>query len=255
MERNSKEFSIVSKLSRFFELLRKNATFPFYLKKIGINRKLDDKSTIEKYVLSFLILSIFLLFSSPFWVSICSLLIVPIIFLAVFRIFEIIIVQINLLFFDWYRAFKDFNLKSSNEKQEPPYEIQGALRLLIMLLINYIEIIFWFSLVHLNLSSILNESLVSINLIEALNLSFFEMTNFGFSIFAETLSPCGILIAMIQGGIGLFMALFILARFISLIPSPVTEDEVEDKMKKFEEEEFKRKVKEAINELKDEEKI
>ncbi|MCW4054773.1 MAG: hypothetical protein NWE84_07655 [Candidatus Bathyarchaeota archaeon] len=135
------------------------------------------------------------------------------------------------------------------------YEIQGALRLLIMLLINYIEIIFWFSLLHLNLSSILNESLVSINWIEALNLSFFEITNFGFSIFAETLSTWGIFIAIIQGGIGLFMALLILARFISLIPSPVTEDEVEDKMKKFEEEEFKRKVKEAINELKDDEKI
>ena len=50
------------------------------------------------------------------------------------------------------------------------------------------------------------------------------------------------------------MALLILARFISLIPSPATEDEVEDKMKKFEEEEFKRKVKEAINELKDDKK-
>jgi hypothetical protein len=77
---------------------------------------------------------------------------------------------------------------------------------------------------------------------------------FGFSIFAETLSSYGILVAIIQSGIGLFMALLILARFISLIPSPATEDEVEDKMKKFEEEEFKRKVKEAINELKDDKK-
>jgi hypothetical protein len=57
-------------------------------------------------------------------------------------------------------------------------------------------------------------------------------------------------LAIIQSGIGLFMVLLILAWFISLIPSPITEDKIEDKMKKFEEYEFRRKVKKAIIELK-----
>jgi hypothetical protein len=46
------------------------------------------------------------------------------------------------------------------------------------------------------------------------------------------------------------MVLLILARFISLIPSPSTEDKIENKMKKFEEYEFWRRVKKAIIELK-----
>ena len=52
------------------------------------------------------------------------------------------------------------------------------------------------------------------------------MTTFGYStIFPK--EPLGDILTLMQSVIGLFMALLILARFISLIPTPETLDEFE----------------------------
>jgi len=132
------------------------------------------------------------------------------------RVFEVFIYQINVLLFDEYRASKAGN-----------YALRGFRRLVILLLHNYVEIIFWFALFYRNIGWAFETGKITLDsFLVSLNFSFVTMTTFGYStIFPkETL---GDTLTLIQSVLGLFMALLILARFISLIPTPQTLDEFE----------------------------
>jgi len=133
------------------------------------------------------------------------------------RVFEVFIYQINVLLFDEYRA----------RKAGKTYALRGFRRLVILLLHNYVEIIFWFALFYRNLGWAFETGEITLNsFLVSLNLSFVTMTTFGHTAISprETL---GDIIIFIQSVIGLFMALLILARFISLIPTPETLDKFE----------------------------
>ena len=136
---------------------------------------------------------------------------------GIIRVFEVFIYQINVLLFDEYRA----------RKAGKTYALRGFRRLVILLLHNYAEIIFWFALFYRNLDWAFETGKINLNSFSvSLNFSFVTMTTFGYStIFPkETL---GYILTLTQSIIGLFMALLILARFISLIPAPQTMDEFE----------------------------
>jgi len=133
------------------------------------------------------------------------------------RVFEVLIYQINVLLFDEYRA----------KKAGKPYALRGYRRIVILLLHNYVEIIFWFALFYHHWDWAFETGKASFDSIPGvLNFSFVTMTTFGYTtIFPkETL---GNILTLTQSAIGLFMALLILARFISLIPTPKTLDEFE----------------------------
>ena len=132
-----------------------------------------------------------------------------------YRIFEVVVYLIDVLFFEWYRKFK--------EKKH--HVARGYLRIILLLLHNYAEIIFWFAFFYLNMywafdTQALNSPLVS------LSFSFYTMTTFGHSTFSPK-SSAGYFLTLIQSAIGLFMALMILSRFISYIPKYKTTDRVE----------------------------
>lgn len=98
---------------------------------------------------------------------------------------------------------------------------------MILLLHSYVEIIFWFALFYRNIDWAFETGGVALNsFFASLNLSFVTMTTFGYTAISpkETL---GDVLIIIQSIIGLFMTLLILARFISLLPSPETMDEFE----------------------------
>jgi hypothetical protein len=140
-----------------------------------------------------------------------------IIFYGITRVIEIFVYQINVLLFDEFRA-----KKAGNE-----YAIQGFRRIVVLLLHNYIEIIFWFAIFYRNagwafkpLSEDLDSFFVS------LNFSFVTMTNFGHTVVSST-TIFGYILVFVQSVIGLFMTLLIIARFISLLPKPDTLDESE----------------------------
>lgn len=170
---------------------------------------------VDGWVLGNLILSILLLLicSAPYirwWEAIA-------IVWGAIRVFEVIIYQINVLLFDEYRA----------KKEGKSYAIRGYRRILILLLHNYIEIIFWFALFYRNIGYAFETGGADLNqILVSLNFSFFTMTTFGIT----AISPkdnFGIIINFIQSMIGLVMVLLILSRFISLIPTPETLDEFE----------------------------
>jgi len=206
---------IVELWLKIFSLLR-------WISPFQIVRKLIPSSIdiyfVEGWVLGNFLLSIvsyFILFmwSDPnvYWwetIAICW---------GAIRVFEVTIYQINVLLFDWYRA----------SKEGKPYAVRGFLRLIILLLHNYVEIIFWFALFYRNMNWAFETGGLALDsFLVSLNFSFVTMTTFGHSnVFPKT--DVGYILTLIQSAIGLFMALLILARFISLIPSPKTSDRVE----------------------------
>jgi len=188
---------------------------PFQIIRISIPATRRSYRFVDGWVLGNLLLSIVLLLmcSTPnlrWWETIA-------IGYGGIRVFEVFIYQINVLLFDEYRA----------RKAGETYAVRGFRRIVILLLHNYVEIIFWFALFYRNASCAFDTSGSTLNsFLVSLNFSFVTMTTFGHA----AISPTGILgnmLVFIQSVIGLFMALLILARFISLIPTPETMDEFE----------------------------
>ena len=188
---------------------------PFQLIRTLIPATRKNYSFVDSWVFGHLLLSIVLLLvcSAPclrWWEFIA-------IIYGGLRVFEVIIYQINVLLFDEYRA----------KKTGKSYALRGFRRLVVLLLHNYAEIIFWFALFYRNLEWAFETGKTSLNLFfTSLNFSFVTMSTFGYS----TIAPKEILgefLILIQSIIGLFIALLILARFISLIPTPQTMDEFE----------------------------
>jgi hypothetical protein len=128
-------------------------------------------------------------------------------FVGTVRVVEMLIVVARIL------LFHGFKLEESDEIG--PFS--GPRRLILLLLINYVELTFWFSLINRNLiclsKSCLNEP------IQALAFSFVNMSGVGSSPYAPS-HPAGQLLALLQSGIGVFMALTVLAKFISYLPGP-----------------------------------
>ncbi len=133
------------------------------------------------------------------------------------RVLEIFIYQINVLLFDEYRT----------RKAGKTYVLRSFRRTVILLLHNYIEIIFWFTLFYRHTSWAFENNNASLeSFLISLNFSFVTMTSFGYNSI-QLNEPLGYILTLIQSTIGLSMALLILARFISLIPPPRTSDKLE----------------------------
>ena len=202
--------SIVECLSTIFRILRWISLFQIFPKSLQKNPRF-----VEVWVLSNLLLSIILLI-------ICSALNLHwgeaiAVGWGVIRVFEVIIYQINVLLFDEYRE----------KKAGKSYALRGYRRIVILLLTNYVEVILWFALFYCYWDWAFQTSRVALeSFLGALNFSFATMTTFSYTTIypKETL---GDVLTLIQSAIGLFMALLILARFISLIPKPETLDEFE----------------------------
>lgn len=129
------------------------------------------------------------------------------------RVFEVVVYQVNVLLFDHFRAIQ----------RGDAYKLGGYRRLIILLIQNYFEIIFWFAAQYVffgQLFSFLVEGTAD-SVLGAVYTSFVVMTSFG----VENIAPTGVLaytIVIAQAMIGLFMTLLSLARFIGLLPAPGT---------------------------------
>ena len=134
---------------------------------------------------------------------------------ALLRIFEVTVYQINVLLFDEYRAAKK-NLQ---------YVLTGYRRVVILIIQNYFEIIFWFASEYVFFHDIFsfNVSGTHQSVFGAIYTSFVVMTSFGFyNVIPLSLLAYSLLI--FQAITGLFMTLLSLSRFISLIPNPKSLD-------------------------------
>lgn len=129
------------------------------------------------------------------------------------RVLEITVYQVNILLFDQY-------------KNPATYEVKGYRRLVILLLHNYVEIIFWFAASYSVLSNTFDLLQQRGTMFDVLLFSFITMITFGSGSIDEV-SNIGHIVIFSQAIVGLFMTMICLARFISLLPKPKTKDESE----------------------------
>lgn len=135
-----------------------------------------------------------------------------------FRIFEIFIYQVNVLLFDEYRA------KIAGRQ----YFIRGYRRIVLLLLHNYFEVICWFGVIYVYLYRDGRLLLLtpSPTFVEMFRESMLLMLSFG----ADRYRPqhdIAVLAFSAQAFVGLLMTLLVLARFLSLLPTPKSMDEFE----------------------------
>jgi hypothetical protein len=203
----------------------------YYLEKKGKSNKL----LVEIYVLFCTILSLALVFT---WSSLKQLIsdwILVFVAFGLFRIFEIFVIQVNAMFYDFYRRTRD---RLMLKKGLDPYVVRGYLRITVLLIHNIAEITFWFAIFYLNFPDVFIFS-PPLNPITALTFSFFTMTTFGYPL--QPMIPqttlehyCGHGLILGQAVIGLFATLLIISKFISLLRDAPSSDQVERRMKKEE---------------------
>lgn len=135
---------------------------------------------------------------------------------GIFRIFEIVVYQINVMLFDPYRALK--------EKRK--YVIKSPTRLVLLLMHNYVEIVFWFTTTIIYFLGI-DDMLVN-SWAYYLQMNFICITTFDTSEMLRNIKQENIflLFAFLESVVGFLMTVISLARFIGLLPSVRSIDDI-----------------------------
>lgn len=234
MADNEKESIVLQLHLAIFQALRYISPL-FLLDKFCLKKKnISNKLWVEVYVLFWTILSFVLVFSWSSLKQLTSDWIFVLVGFGAFRIFEILIIQVNALLYDFYRKKRD----RLRLRDFTPYAVRGYVRITVLLLHNLAEITFWFAIFYLNFPTIFEFS-PPLNPVTALTFSFFTMTTFGYPLQPvipqatfENYFGHGLILA--QAVIGLFTTLLIISRFISLLRNAPSSDPVEKEMKKEE---------------------
>lgn len=144
---------------------------------------------------------------------------------SIARTFEIIIYQINVLLFHEYRIKKrkkqNKDNKESKDNKKNKYEIYSVPRMVICLLQNYIEIIFWVATMVIFVIK-LQGSEITFTLGYILRASVMCMTIYDIDAIASVCNNTGQVIyniAFSEAICGFVMTLISLGRFIGLLPS------------------------------------
>lgn len=170
---------------------------------------------VDGWVLGHLCLSVFVFVVVPFLDG--SWFLGVLFVYGALRIFEVVVYQVNVMLFDEYRA----------RKAGIPYHLKGYRRIVLLLLHNYAEMIFWFATSYRIYFETFQwgDGLPS-QALHALNTSFTTMTSFG-QMNPMPVDPVGMALVFVQSLVGIFMTLLSLARFITLIPNPKSLDDLE----------------------------
>lgn len=206
---------IVEFWSRIFYVLGKLSVFTFvrWLWPRPITGRF-----VDTWVLCNLLLSIVAVFLVSYGVA--EALSIAVVGYGCLRVFEISVYQVNVLLFDEYRAFK----------KGQPYALIGYRRMVLMLLHNYVEIIFWLAATYTYLADHFDHKWTAgaRTVFGSIYSSFITMTTFGDFDLAPR-SGLAAAVLLFHATVGLFMTLLSLARFVSLIPQPKSMDELENR--------------------------
>ncbi len=133
------------------------------------------------------------------------------------RVFESMIDKINVFLFDEYRT----------NKAGLTYAVGGFRRTIILHLHSYVEVMFWYATFYLSFNSWFENGSDKLqNGLQAFYFSFYALTSFGL-VDTSPANASGQFLVFSESAIGLFMAVILLARFVSLLPTPKTLDKTE----------------------------
>lgn len=135
---------------------------------------------------------------------------------GILRVFEIFVYQMNVLM---VHPFK--------EGGSTPYTLHSYRRMIVALIHNFFEIIFWFATTYVAFQFTFEHSLERLNPVMVVYYSFITMVSYTSNLDKSSWTLLATTILHIQAIIGLFMTVISLARFVSLFPKPETLDELE----------------------------
>lgn len=171
-------------------------------------------AVVEVWVVAHVALALFAALLASYGVT--SLLLTIFLLYGALRVFEIIVTQANVLLFDEWRA----------RRKGQRYSLRGYRRILILLLHNYAEVVFWFVAALLAFNSWSWLALDQPSLSATFRATLLSMVAFSM----EGVRPLGRFAAIfltVQSLVGVFMTLLTLGRFLSLIPAPATQEPTE----------------------------
>ncbi|AFS77329.1 hypothetical protein Curi_c02490 [Gottschalkia acidurici 9a] len=189
----------------------------YYLGKISLftllrrNRKIKDMHNfVDSWVISNILLSIIMSYLIVKFINNKVILSLAF-FYAFLRVFEIIVYQINVNLFDRYRS----------KLRNKDYRIKSPTRTVILLLYNYIEIIFWYVIMIVAILKLSNCKDIS-RYKYYIESSFLCLTTLNYELVASMAkSQYQVLssIAILEVVSGLVMTIISLANFIGKLPS------------------------------------
>ncbi len=136
---------------------------------------------------------------------------------AALRVFEVVIYQVNVLFFDAYRA----------AKMGKPYALRGYRRLVLLTLHNYAEVVVWFALFYRSMASSFSDDQNALQTTAgSIYYSLVTMSTLGYGDIHPN-GHSGFALVACHLGVSLFLTLVIVARIISFLPQPATLDDTE----------------------------
>ena len=130
------------------------------------------------------------------------------------RLFELLVYQINVLLFDEYRCRRDGKI----------YALHGYRRTVILLLHNYFEVLIWFAAAYILAERAGFVTIADGGVFGVLRQSLLFMVSFSGDIKGSGL---GLFLILLQSGVGVLFTVVVLARFLSLLPTPATMDDAE----------------------------
>ena len=131
-------------------------------------------------------------------------------FTSSFRIFAMLIYQINVLFFDRY---EQWYLYPPQDEYIDNYKIQSGTRIIILLLINMFEYIMHFTVIYVALNCIMGNAIGQVTIIDSFEL-FFNMKDL--TVFKEN---GAFVYAYSEICVGMFMNVLCIARMLNLLPN------------------------------------
>jgi hypothetical protein len=133
-----------------------------------------------------------------------------------FRVFEIVVYQINVLLFDEYRA----------RRRGQAYFLRSYRRMVVLLLHNYAEVVLWFATALLNLQGWLWLELEDASLGTAFRSALLGMVTYSHDR-VGVLERGATVFLTLQSVVGAFMTLITFARFLALVPAASSSDPYE----------------------------
>lgn len=214
---NTNDGFIVPFWERIFRWLSHVSLFSFvsFLRKKYFNKvKVDNYRFVEYWILGNLLCSV--CSSLVAYCSSCSWLSILLSLYGIFRIFEIVVYQINVMLFDPYRA----------RKEKRRYAIKSPTRLVLLLMHNYVEIVFWFTTTVISFLSI--DDMLTNTWAYYLQMNFICITTFDTSEMLHSVKEENVflLFAFLESVVGFLMTAISLARFIGLLPSVKSIDDI-----------------------------
>lgn len=216
----SKSF-IVAGWARVFQLL--GCLSFFWVIRRLLPRVTRSYVFVEIWVLLWGAIAVGSLLILGLWKSRPDFLIVILGIIGGLRAAEIVIYQINVVLLDEWR--------SKRAPNRPPYAVRSYRRLVILTLHNYIEILIWFATFYLVEATRFHaapDGLSLHSLSGAVYHSMLTMTTLGYGdIYPRTGEWLAASLATAQALIGVLLAVVVFARFIALMPRPLSMDEDE----------------------------